>query len=61
MTLQQHDRDLDREPTPDERAGMSWWNAMTEAQRPDALRRAGASTVAEAWAYHKQQGEPAAP
>lgn len=35
---------------------MAWWNAMTEAERLDAMRRANADTAAAAWEFHKRQG-----
>ena len=51
-----------RQPTADEQAGMQSWNALTEAERADALKAAGwrsggASTpsAADAWALHKQR------
>lgn len=56
-TTMQHQHPDDREPTADERAGMSWWNAMTEAERLDAMRRANADTAAAAWEFHKRQAE----
>jgi hypothetical protein len=31
----------EREPTADERRGMDWWNALSEAERSEWLRRAG--------------------
>lgn len=53
----------DRQPTADERAGMQWWNQLTEAQRAAALKEAGwtprsadAPSVADAWAHFKKVG-----
>jgi hypothetical protein len=49
--------DNPRQPTADERAGMEWWNSLTEPERIDALNRAGDGghipSVADAWAFHK--------
>lgn len=42
-----------REPTPSERAGMAWWNAMTEPQRRAWLERADTAQPAEAWAVYQ--------
>jgi hypothetical protein len=48
----------DDEPNPDERAGMDWWNALTEAARLYWLRRAGdTGRVADAWAAYQQDGK----
>ncbi len=53
---------MGRKPTDDEAAGMAWWNALTEAQREQALRDAGwrpggadVPSVADAWALHKKR------
>lgn len=40
-------------PSPDELAGMNWWNAMSEGQRLAALQAAGTPTPAVAWAHYK--------
>lgn len=41
----------DRKPTDDERAGMNWWNALTEAERRHWMRKAGDTGIAaDAWA-----------
>ncbi len=46
------------QPTADERAGMAWWNALTEAARLYWLRRAGdTGRVADAWAAYQQEGK----
>jgi hypothetical protein len=45
----------DRQPTPDERMGMKWWNALSKSERGDWLSTA--ETVAQAWTMFKQ-GEP---
>jgi hypothetical protein len=44
----------ERQPTPDEQAGMDWWNALTEAERAYWLRTADTATPAEAWDAFKQ-------
>jgi len=54
-----------RPPTADERAGMEWWNSMTEAERAEALEAAGwrsggtwntwTPSAADAWAQHKKR------
>lgn len=43
----------DREPTADERAGMAWWNAMSEHARREWLRKARSAVPAEAWAAYR--------
>jgi hypothetical protein len=47
----------DREPKPDETAGMVWWNSLTEVDRADWLARAGSAVPADAWAAYKQSGD----
>lgn len=49
----------DREPTADERAGMTWWSSLTETERRHWMRTAGDTGVAaDAWtAYKHAQGE----
>lgn len=47
----------EREPTPDELAGMAWWNALTESERRMWLRAANTATPADAWAYFKKSHE----
>lgn len=48
------------EPTDDERAGMAWWNALTEAERREWLDRASAggrrwdASPADAWREYKR-------
>lgn len=51
-----------RQATADERAGMEWWNSMTEAERAEALKAAGwrsggtwTPSAADAWALHKKR------
>lgn len=44
----------DREPTADERAGIDWWNSLSERERADWLRRASSAKPADAWAEHKR-------
>jgi hypothetical protein len=50
-----------KEPTIDERAGMRWWNSLSEQERSQALVAAGwkagaawTPSAADAWAYHKK-------
>jgi hypothetical protein len=51
---------LDREPTPDEAAGMSWWNGLSEMARAFWLRQSGGITAADAWAeWKRRQAQPA--
>ncbi len=46
--------DLHRAPTPDEAAGMAWWNILKPMQRTYWLTKAGAAcSVADAWAAFK--------
>ncbi|MER8758115.1 hypothetical protein NKH69_20920 [Mesorhizobium sp. M0976] len=47
----------DREPTPDETAGMVWWNSLTESDRAGWLARAGSAVPADAWAAYKRLGD----
>ena len=47
----------DREPTPDETAGMVWWNSLSETDRADWLARAGSAVPADAWGAYKRSGE----
>ena len=51
----------DREPTADERAGMVWWNALSEAERLRWMHAAGDTGIAaDAWtAYQRAQGRAA--
>jgi hypothetical protein len=50
------------EPTPDEKAGIDWWNALTEPQRAWWLARASEAmegavpSVADAWRQYKLHG-----
>lgn len=46
----------DREPTPDETAGMVWWNSLAESDRAAWLARAGNAVPADAWAANKRLG-----
>jgi hypothetical protein len=55
-----------QEPTIDERAGMNWWNSLTEAERTQALKAAGwrsggtwTPSAADAWAHHKARASTA--
>ena len=48
----------DRAPTPDEQAGMSWWNALSEGERrrklDDLIDLKKEPTVANAWEIEKR-------
>jgi hypothetical protein len=44
--------------TDDERAGMEWFNALSEAQRAFWLASAGSAVPADAWAEYKRQAVP---
>jgi hypothetical protein len=45
---------FDREPTPDERAGMDWWNSLDKSERRHWFNLAKANSPAEAWAMFKR-------
>jgi len=45
--------ELDRLPTPDEAAGMAWWNSLGNAARGYWLSMATGGTVADAYAAFK--------
>ncbi|MER8753310.1 hypothetical protein NKH57_29495 [Mesorhizobium sp. M1050] len=47
----------DRQPTPDETAGMVWWNSLDEADRAAWLARAGSAVAADAWMAYKRLGD----
>jgi hypothetical protein len=47
--------DIAREPTADERAGMAWWNSLSEPRRGDWLLMAGSAKAADAWAEYKRR------
>jgi hypothetical protein len=49
---------VDREPTPEEQAGMDWWNSLSEAAREYWLgQAAGAGSAADAWEAYKRVSE----
>lgn len=49
----------DREPSPDELAGIAWWNALDEAARRHWMQRAGnTGRAADAWATCKRASRP---
>jgi len=49
--------DVDQ-PTADERAGMAWWNDLSEAARLYWLRQAGdRGRVADAWIVYQRNGK----
>jgi hypothetical protein len=46
------------QPNPDERAGMAWWNSLSDDARLYWLRRAGdTGRAADAWAAFQQEGK----
>lgn len=45
----------ERNPSPDEFAGMAWWNALTEEERAKWLAQVGTAVPADAWAEYKRQ------
>ncbi|SEJ61369.1 hypothetical protein SAMN04244572_04919 [Azotobacter beijerinckii] len=47
--------EMERLPTPDEAAGMAWWNNLTEVARCFWLERSTTGTVAEAYAAFKRE------
>ncbi|MER9560073.1 hypothetical protein [Mesorhizobium sp. M0323] len=47
----------DREPTPDETAGMVWCNSLTEANRAAWVARVGSAVPADAWVTYKRLGD----
>lgn len=47
----------EREPTPNETAGILWWNSLSEVERAAWLARAGTAVPADAWAAFKRVGE----
>jgi hypothetical protein len=47
----------EREPTPDETAGVVWWNSLSEGERAAWLARAGTAIPADAWAAFKRFGD----
>jgi hypothetical protein len=40
----------------DSRAGIAWWNGLTEAERAAWCRKAGSAVPADAWACFKFEG-----
>ena len=47
----------EREPTPDEAAGMAWWNGLTVVARNFWAEQTGdiGAPIAECWAEYKRQ------
>lgn len=43
-----------RRPTDDERAGMAWWNGLSETMRQYWCELSGSSVAANAWAWFKR-------
>jgi hypothetical protein len=48
----------ERTPTPDERAGMNWWNSLSERERAKWLAEAGSAKPVDAWEAYKRAGQP---
>lgn len=52
---------MNREPTPDEQAGMTWWNRMTEHERAYWCRVAESARPVDAWlAFQRGEDGPRA-
>jgi hypothetical protein len=51
----------DRQPTDDEKAGMNWWNGLTEVQRAEWLLIADTAVPVVAWAVYQQRCRVASP
>lgn len=55
------EQQYDREPTPDERMGMAWWNGMTPIERSQVLRQTATETdtpvpsPSECWEWWKSR------
>lgn len=47
--------------TPDEQAGIDWWNGLSEADRASWLKAANTAIPAEAWAHFKTYGSNSPP
>jgi hypothetical protein len=46
---------MDREPTADERAGIDWWNGLSEGNRKYWMMKGGdTGVVADAWAAYQR-------
>lgn len=45
--------DLEREPTPDEAASMTWWSGMDDCERSGWFTLAGSAVPADAWTRYK--------
>jgi hypothetical protein len=50
--------DLNRKPTEQEAAGIAWWNALTEQQRAEWLRRANSARPSDAWKAYCAEKSP---
>ena len=46
--------DVDREPTANETAGITWWNSLPETMRLYWCELAGSYVAADAWAHFKR-------
>jgi hypothetical protein len=44
---------VERDPNDDEKAGMAWWNGLSERARALWLQRAASAVAADAWALFK--------
>ena len=42
--------------TPDDRAGMAWWNSLTKPERARWLVEAGSARPVDAWRAYKGSG-----
>lgn len=52
----------ERDPTEDERIGMTWWNSLSDLERAYWLTQAQSASTAAAWeAYKRAQGGNASP
>lgn len=49
------------EPTDDERAGMEWWNKLSEQDRAAWLAAARSARPADAWDAYKRASKPPLP
>jgi len=49
--------DIYREPTADERAGMDWWNSLSEPRRAAWLYMAQSAKPSDVWAEFKRRAQ----
>jgi hypothetical protein len=50
-----------REPTPQGRFGMEWWNGLTKIERACWLEAGGSARSADAWEAFQRQQDKASP